>query len=273
MVCLPAIVCARSRCHRWYSFGRMRARAASHSSICESCAAAQDRVAGTALRTGSNISQCLALRAAVLRRAVSQWTWGRCHASGNAQVPPRRPVALCSLSAKPRRSRLRSRPCASSSSALTLPSKGRPTAGHTGSLRHGQPRRWPPLMSNVRRLTTSVSLWHPANHPRHRGALVPSHRLWPANRTSVSARQARRGFGSSALQVGGKIFAMVSSNGSFVVKLPKQRVEQLEASGVGQRFDPGHGRLMKEWLALDPSSNEDWLSLAREALRFVASKS
>lgn len=83
----------------------------------------------------------------------------------------------------------------------------------------------------------------------------------------------KKGFGSSALQVGGKIFAMVSSNGSFVVKLPKQRVEQLEGSGVGQRFDPGHGRLMKEWLSLDPSSNEDWLSLAREALRFVASKS
>jgi len=39
---------------------------------------------------------------------------------------------------------------APSTSALTLPSKGRPTAGHTGSLRHGQPRRWPPLMSNVR---------------------------------------------------------------------------------------------------------------------------
>jgi len=39
---------------------------------------------------------------------------------------------------------------APSTSALTLPSKGRPTAGHTASLRHGQPRRWPPLMSNVR---------------------------------------------------------------------------------------------------------------------------
>ena len=84
---------------------------------------------------------------------------------------------------------------------------------------------------------------------------------------------AKKGFGSTALQVGGKIFAMVSANGSFVVKLPKQRVEALEASGAGLRFDPGHGRLMKEWLALDPASNEDWLSLAREALTFVASKS
>jgi hypothetical protein len=79
----------------------------------------------------------------------------------------------------------------------------------------------------------------------------------------------KKGFGSSALQVNGKIFAMVSSRGSFVVKLPKHRVESLEASGAGQRFDPCHGRLMKEWLALQPTSKENWLSLAREAMRFV----
>jgi len=83
----------------------------------------------------------------------------------------------------------------------------------------------------------------------------------------------KKGFGSSALQVGGKIFAMVSSTGSFVVKLPRNRVEELEGAGVGQRFDPGHGRLMKEWLSLDPASGEDWLPLAREALHFVAPKS
>jgi hypothetical protein len=83
----------------------------------------------------------------------------------------------------------------------------------------------------------------------------------------------KKGFGSSALQVCGKIFAMAPSDGSFVVKLPKQRVEELENSGAGQRFDPGHGRLMKEWLALNASSSEDWLSLAKEALRFVSSKS
>jgi hypothetical protein len=62
---------------------------------------------------------------------------------------------------------------------------------------------------------------------------------------------------------------MVSSKGSFVVKLPKRRVEELEASGAGQRFDPGHGRLMKEWLALEPDSTAAWLALAREALNFV----
>ena len=83
----------------------------------------------------------------------------------------------------------------------------------------------------------------------------------------------KKGFGSSALKVNGKIFAMVSSAGSFVVKLPAQRVDALEASGAGRRFDPGHGRLMKEWIALDPKLSQTWLSLAQEALRFVGAKS
>jgi len=82
----------------------------------------------------------------------------------------------------------------------------------------------------------------------------------------------KKGFGSSALQVGGKIFAMINSKGNFVVKLPRQRVEALVASGAGERFDPGHGRVMKEWLALEPTTQEQWLSLAREAMDFVASK-
>ncbi|MDR7149782.1 hypothetical protein J2W49_001737 [Hydrogenophaga palleronii] len=87
---------------------------------------------------------------------------------------------------------------------------------------------------------------------------------------SVSVGQrGKKGFGSSALQVNGKIFATVSSEGAFVVKLPKQRVEALEAQGRGQRFDPGHGRLMKEWLVLNQASTGEFISLAREALQFV----
>ena len=85
-------------------------------------------------------------------------------------------------------------------------------------------------------------------------------------------QQGKKGFGSSALQVNGKIFAMVSSGGLFVVKLPKQRVEELESQGMGKKFDPGHGRLMKEWLALAPDTAKQWLPLAREALLFVGSK-
>jgi len=61
--------------------------------------------------------------------------------------------------------------------------------------------------------------------------------------------------------------------GNFVVKLPKQRVDALATAGVGQRFDPGHGRLMKEWLSVEAASKVDWLPLATEALRFVEGKS
>ncbi len=82
----------------------------------------------------------------------------------------------------------------------------------------------------------------------------------------------KKGFGSSALQIDGKIFAMLAG-GTLVVKLPRRRVDALIASGEGHRFDPRRdGRLMKEWLALEPTSEEEWLPLAREALEFVASQ-
>jgi len=81
-----------------------------------------------------------------------------------------------------------------------------------------------------------------------------------------------RGFGTSALKVGGKIFAMLSTRGEFVVKLSAGRVDALVASGDGERFDPGRGRQMKEWLALRPASSLDWATLAGEALMFVAGR-
>ena len=76
-------------------------------------------------------------------------------------------------------------------------------------------------------------------------------------------------FGSKALKVHDKIFAMVSSSGHFVVKLPKARVDALVNSGDGGRFEASQGRPAKEWLQVDPESGQDWLELAREALEFV----
>ncbi|MBS2025900.1 MAG: MmcQ/YjbR family DNA-binding protein [Deltaproteobacteria bacterium] len=43
-----------------------------------------------------------------------------------------------------------------------------------------------------------------------------------------------KGFGASALKVRGKIFAMMSSRGQFVVKLPKERVSELVKQGQGR---------------------------------------
>lgn len=76
-----------------------------------------------------------------------------------------------------------------------------------------------------------------------------------------------RMFGSIGLKVDGKVFAMLVK-GMLVVKLPRARVEELVSSGAGKHFDPGHGRLMREWLAVDQVPIP-WASLAREARRFV----
>jgi hypothetical protein len=83
--------------------------------------------------------------------------------------------------------------------------------------------------------------------------------------------RAKRSFGSNGLRINNKIFVMLVRD-QLVLKLPRQRVDALIASGDGERFDPGHGRLMKEWLALNPTSREEWLPLAQEAMKFVASQ-
>jgi hypothetical protein len=77
------------------------------------------------------------------------------------------------------------------------------------------------------------------------------------------------GFGSSGLKVDGKLFAMISSRGLFVAKLPRERVEELVRLRSGRPFDPGHGRVMKEWVELDRAESS-WIGLAREARAFVA---
>jgi hypothetical protein len=81
-------------------------------------------------------------------------------------------------------------------------------------------------------------------------------------------RESRQGFGSGALKVNGKIFAMMTPDAEFVVKIPKARGDELVNQGVGERFEPGPGRIMKEWLALD-GHPERWTELAREAYQFV----
>ncbi len=86
---------------------------------------------------------------------------------------------------------------------------------------------------------------------------------------TLPSETGKRGkFGSDALKVDGKIFAMLS-RGELVLKLPRSRVDELIASGVGTRFDPGHGRVMKEWVTVDAGRAGTWRELADEARSFV----
>ena len=77
-----------------------------------------------------------------------------------------------------------------------------------------------------------------------------------------------KGFGSGPLKVNGKIFAMMTSKHKFVVKLPKDRVDDLVRTNLGENFAPRAARLMKEWLVVFPANNL-WVELAREAHRYV----
>jgi hypothetical protein len=79
------------------------------------------------------------------------------------------------------------------------------------------------------------------------------------------------GFGATGLKVGGKLFAMLTK-GELVVKLPRRRVEELVAAGTGRAFDPGHGRVMKEWVTVGPEHGGVWDELADEALSFVGKR-
>jgi hypothetical protein len=77
------------------------------------------------------------------------------------------------------------------------------------------------------------------------------------------------GFGSGALRINGKIFAMFVRD-RLVVKLPKGRVDELVAAGEGDRFDANKGTPMKEWFSLDPASRLAWRPLSDEAFAFVS---
>lgn len=114
---------------------------------------------------------------------------------------------------------------------------------------------------------------HASITPEERyAAIVEALRSSPGVTAPAGDTQSKRQFGSrDELKTNGKIFAFLSK-GKLVVKLPSQRVDALTASGAGERYDPGHGRLMREWVAVAPASGEEWLPLVREALAFVASK-
>jgi hypothetical protein len=82
---------------------------------------------------------------------------------------------------------------------------------------------------------------------------------------------ARRAFGATSLKIDGRIFAMLVRD-RLVVKLPAARVGELVSDGVGERFDPGHGRLQKEWLLVRGEDPSEWRALTAEAEDYVGKR-
>lgn len=128
-------------------------------------------------------------------------------------------------------------------------------------------------MTKRRDAHEAVNATRPVDDPRF-VALCKALAADPRYASVVADHAARRGtttrrrFGANALTINGRIFAMMAQ-GTLVVKLPRDRVDVLVAEGGGRRFDPGHGRVMQEWLAVAASAR-DWLPLVQEAHEFVA---
>ena len=78
----------------------------------------------------------------------------------------------------------------------------------------------------------------------------------------------RRAFGSNALKVNRKIFAMLV-RGELVVKLPKERVLAMVDGANGRFFDAGKGRPMKEWIVVGGDDAKTWVLLSKEACAYV----
>jgi len=55
----------------------------------------------------------------------------------------------------------------------------------------------------------------------------------------------------------------------LVVKLARDRVDELIATGTGQSFAPA-GKVFKEWVLVEAYDAEEWDALLRESVAFVS---
>ena len=76
--------------------------------------------------------------------------------------------------------------------------------------------------------------------------------------------------GFPCLRVEGAFFASCDHRtGDLIVKLPRDRVTQLIADGVGKPFTPA-GRTFREWVLIDDRDETRWAELIDEARTFVS---
>ena len=76
--------------------------------------------------------------------------------------------------------------------------------------------------------------------------------------------------GGRCARVSGEFLGLVGYKGSgMVVKLPRHRVDELIAEGIGQPFAPA-GKVFREWVAIMKTDRRRWSKLLVEAVAFVA---
>lgn len=66
----------------------------------------------------------------------------------------------------------------------------------------------------------------------------------------------------------GFVATVERSSGNLVVKLPRQRVDELVEDGEGLQFAPA-GKVFKEWVAIPAYDRDAWTELIEESISFV----
>lgn len=72
------------------------------------------------------------------------------------------------------------------------------------------------------------------------------------------------GRGAQGLKVGAKMFAMFSK-GDLLLKMPPERVAALIAAKRGLPYDPGTGKVMKNYVVIPAAKKRSWIKLCEEA--------
>lgn len=109
---------------------------------------------------------------------------------------------------------------------------------------------------------------HHANAPQAR-PLDPRFARVAARLIAAGGVKQARMFGATGLARNGRYFAMLY-RGALVAKLPPERVAYLVGGGIGEPFDPGHGRVMKQWVSIPADRARLWRRIAEEARAYVA---
>ena len=76
--------------------------------------------------------------------------------------------------------------------------------------------------------------------------------------------------GGRCARVAGEFLGLVDyKNSGMVLKLPRTRVDELIAQGIGEPFAPA-GKVFREWVATAKPDRRRWSELLDEAVAFVA---
>lgn len=99
----------------------------------------------------------------------------------------------------------------------------------------------------------------------------PTGFFWEACASALAHGDVATGtmMGFPCLRVSGAFFASCDHrSGDLIVKLPRQRVHELIAAGVGKPFAPA-GRTFREWVLIENRDPTRWAELIDEARTFA----